>query len=128
MTNCESFVFAYDFEFLSWPSLHSDDDAKKFYELCQSLNAERAEVEGACIAASWSWETFGPQTRDVDEVRAKRFSRYFPTELTGLCAYLGGAVAQEVVKSFGKYKPITQWLHYDDQDLITDEAPTNHAF
>jgi len=109
----------------AWPSLHSDDDAKKFYELCQSLNTERAEVEGACIAASWSWETFGPQTRDVDEVRAKRFSRYFPTELTGLCAYLGGAVAQEVVKRFGKYKPITQWLHYDDQDLITDEAPTN---
>jgi len=109
----------------SWPRLHNDDDAKKFYELCQAVNEERAEEEGACIAASWSWEAFGADKRDVDEVRAKRFSRYFPTELTGLCAFLGGAVAQEVVKRFGKYKPISQWLHYDDQDLITDEAPTN---
>jgi len=108
-----------------WPALHSNDDAKKFYDVCQELNKARAEVEGACIATSWSWEKFGAENRDVDESRAKRFARYYPTELTGMCAFLGGVVAQEVVKRFGKYKPITQWLHYDDQDLITDEAPTN---
>jgi len=111
----------------SWPKLHNNDDAKKFYDICQSINKERSGIEGGCTATSLNWNAWPPaaEPRDVDEVRAKRFSRYFPTELTGLCAFLGGAVAQEVVKRFGKYKPIDQWLHYDDQDLITDEAPTN---
>lgn len=108
-----------------WPALHCNDDAKAFYEIANKINTDRAETENACVAATWSWETFGPEKRDVDETRARRFSRYFPTELTGVCAFLGGAVAQEVCKKFGKYKPISQWLHYDDQDLITDESPTN---
>ena len=30
-----------------------------------------------------------------------------------MSAFLGGIVAQEVVKFTGKYSPLKQWLHYD---------------
>ena len=63
--------------------------------------------------------------KDIDVVRIGRFARYFETELAPLCNFVGGAIAHEVIKQFGKFKPLTQWLHFDEQNLITDEAPTN---
>ena len=37
-----------------------------------------------------------------------------------ICAFLGGFVAQEVVKSLsGKYCPVTQWIYYDALEIPT---------
>eukprot|EP01084_Bolivina_argentea_P286794 492033_1 len=53
------------------------------------------------------------------------YSWYFQAELTGYCAFLGGVAAQEVVKKFGKYTPIFQWLHSDHSQFIGNEVPSD---
>ena len=63
--------------------------------------------------------------RALDAARIKRFSKYFGAELTGFCAYLGGAVAQEAIKKTGKFTPIEQWIHHEDAALVTDECSAN---
>eukprot|EP00434_Breviolum_minutum_P023656 symbB.v1.2.020866.t1/scaffold1726.1/size104583/9 len=53
-----------------------------------------------------------------------------------LCAFLGGVVAQEVIKKTGKYTPIEQWVHHDDESLVQpgtvpslgDYAGTRYAY
>jgi len=39
-----------------------------------------------------------------------------------MAAFLGGVVAQEVVKFTGKYTPLHQWLHFDMFELMPAEA------
>jgi len=44
-----------------------------------------------------------------------RFSR---AQISPICAFLGGVVAQEVIKFTGKYSPISQWLWFDFFETI----------
>jgi ubiquitin-activating enzyme E1 len=54
-----------------------------------------------------------------------RYARLFMTELTGLCAFLGGAAAQEVLKAAGKYTPVNHWVHHAEGALVADACPSN---
>jgi hypothetical protein len=36
---------------------------------------------------------------------------------------LGGVAAQEIVKKFGKYTPLNQWLYIDYFELLKDSVP-----
>lgn len=40
-----------------------------------------------------------------------------------MCAFLGGVIAQEVIKKFGKYTPIHQWVHIDYFELLSESVP-----
>lgn len=42
-----------------------------------------------------------------------------------MAAFLGGVVAQEVVKFTGKYTPLQQWLNIDMFELMLPETPTD---
>jgi len=42
-------------------------------------------------------------------------------------SFLGGIVAQEVVKFTGKYTALQQWLHYDMFELLPDDPPEDRA-
>jgi len=96
-----------------FPRLHNDDDARKLLELFKKLNDFNKTKDGYLTVDS------------IDEKRIKAYSWYFPTELTGYCAFLGGVAAQEVVKKFGKYLPINQWLHSDHVQLIGNQIPSD---
>ena len=72
-----------------------------------------------------SWGFPSGEARPVDSARIGRFAKLYGTELTGFCAYLGGAIAQEVIKKTGKYLPIDGWIHHEDHSLVTDESPSN---
>lgn len=63
--------------------------------------------------------------RKANKETVERFGSLYGTELTGFCAYLGGAAAQEVIKKTGKFTPINQWIHHEDHYLITDNAKSN---
>ena len=108
-----------------WPGIHSKDDALKVVEIAKRISEERKEKEGACWSQAVSFAFPSGEARDLDEKRIERFSRLFCTELTGLCAFLGGAAAQEVLKKSGKFTPIDQWVHHDEPILVADECPSN---
>ena len=116
-----------------WPRLHDGADADAVLELAAAVSERHRALGGDAIWAQTftppDWlETFDNTwgvPRELDGARVRRFSRLFGTELTGLCAYLGGAVAQEVIKKTGKFTPVEQWIHHEDAALVTDECASN---
>jgi ubiquitin-activating enzyme E1 len=108
-----------------WPGIHDKDDAAKVVDIAKQISDERKETEGTCWAQAVSFAFPSGEPRDLDEKRLERFARLFRTELTGLCAFLGGAAAQEVLKASGKFTPIDQWVHHDEPILVADECPSN---
>jgi ubiquitin-activating enzyme E1 len=108
-----------------WPAIHNKDDGLKVAEIAKRISEERKEKEGTCWSQKVSFAFPSGEARDLDEKRIERFSRLFCTELTGLCAFLGGAAAQEVLKKSGKYTPIDQWVHHDEPILVADECSSN---
>lgn len=52
-------------------------------------------------------------------------SLYARDELAGFAAFLGGIVAQEVLKAPGKFRPLSQWLHHDALELLADSPPSD---
>ena len=50
---------------------------------------------------------------DFDENIIKNISLYSSAEIPCMTSFLGGIVAQEIIKTTGKYVPINQWLIFD---------------
>eukprot|EP00573_Skeletonema_grethae_P012771 CAMPEP_0201693020 /NCGR_PEP_ID=MMETSP0578-20130828/5745_1 /ASSEMBLY_ACC=CAM_ASM_000663 /TAXON_ID=267565 /ORGANISM="Skeletonema grethea, Strain CCMP 1804" /LENGTH=1238 /DNA_ID=CAMNT_0048178481 /DNA_START=27 /DNA_END=3743 /DNA_ORIENTATION=+ len=122
-----SLAAAFDFHEKNnhWPRLHNADDASEMVDIAKSISESRNDTEGACWAQSIQYGFPMGEPRDVNEKRIARYSRLFAAELTGFCAFLGGAAAQEVIKASGKFTPIDQWVHHDEEVLAVDECPSN---
>ena len=119
-----------------WPRPRSQKDAAALLDCARDVSERNRAFDTVELPTIWAQtfedpdyvESFEPKwgvPRDLDAARASRFARLFGTELTGFCAYLGGAVAQEVIKKTGKFSPVEQWIHHEDHALITDDAPSN---
>jgi ubiquitin-activating enzyme E1 len=74
---------------------------------------------------------------ELNEALCKKYLAFLAVELQPMSAFLGGVLAQEVVKCTGKFTPIPGFLHFsafetlpgDEQTLYSaeDKAPRNHA-
>lgn len=105
-----------------WPRIRSQNDARDFVSIAKTISDQHRPFEGACWLqkVEWGFPCGDPvDNMDTIEHKLQRFSLLFGTELTGLCAFVGGAVAQEVIKKTGKFTPIDQWVHHDDACLAT---------
>jgi len=97
-----------------------------------SLEAERGaplavgDGEAAAVAAK-AKELMSSKVSalevDVDDEFVAKFVRHFGTPIQPLCAFLGGIVAQEVVKIAGKFTPIPGWLHFNAMEALPSEQP-----
>ena len=105
-----------------WPALHSEEDAAAVVEAAVAVSARNKEAEGGVWLQSINWGFPSGEERPIDTKRVGRFAKLYGTELTGFAAYLGGAVAQEVIKKTGKFTPIDGWMHHEDHALIPAEA------
>ena len=116
----------------AWPRTGSAADAAEVLSIAEGISESRKDTEGAIwaqalVEPNWT-DTFDNTwgvVRKLDGARIRRFSRFFGAELTGFCAYLGGAIAQEAIKKTGKFTPVDQWIHHEDQALVTDECASN---
>ena len=59
-----------------------------------------------------------------DESYIIKVARWSKSEINPICTFLGGIVAQEVIKITGKYIPIKQWLRFDFFEAI-ENLPYN---
>jgi len=63
--------------------------------------------------------------QEFDDEVVKNVARWSRAQVSPVCAFLGGVVAQEVVKFTGKYMPINQWLWFDFFETVDKlENPT----
>lgn len=60
---------------------------------------------------------------DLDESLLNRTSALCSVELQPLGAFIGGVLAQEVVKCTGKFTPIPGFMHFSCPDALPDELP-----
>merc|ERR1719313_2791433 len=94
----------------SWPKLLDSGDADALVAIALELSkARQAEdpppEDGACWLQKIEWGFPSGEPEELDKVveKLKRYSLLFQAELTGYCAFLGGAIAQEVIKKTGKF-------------------------
>eukprot|EP01055_Gregarina_sp_Pseudo9_P002956 Gregarina_sp_Pseudo_9__2955@NODE_316_length_3184_cov_7_324006_g297_i0_p1_GENE_NODE_316_length_3184_cov_7_324006_g297_i0NODE_316_length_3184_cov_7_324006_g297_i0_p1_ORF_typecomplete_len1045_score298_68ThiF/PF00899_21/1_6e38ThiF/PF00899_21/2_1e66UBA_e1_thiolCys/PF10585_9/1e56E1_FCCH/PF16190_5/5_5e03E1_FCCH/PF16190_5/1_5e18E1_FCCH/PF16190_5/7_8e02E1_FCCH/PF16190_5/1_3e04E1_4HB/PF16191_5/1_9e18E1_UFD/PF09358_10/2_4e13Shikimate_DH/PF01488_20/0_91Shikimate_DH/PF01488_20/9Pyr_redox_2/PF07992_14/2_8e03P len=86
----------------------------EIFKIAQDINArfkERSEVEGVV---------------SVDEVDRKvtdLITNYSLCHISPIAAFVGGIVAQEIIKLTGKYTPIHQWLYFDAFELVEGLDP-----
>eukprot|EP00928_Gymnodinium_smaydae_P022421 TRINITY_DN1883_c0_g3_i1.p1 TRINITY_DN1883_c0_g3~~TRINITY_DN1883_c0_g3_i1.p1 ORF type:complete len:1218 (-),score=364.25 TRINITY_DN1883_c0_g3_i1:368-3628(-) len=64
---------------------------------------------------------------DVDETMFGKFMQHYGIPLQPMCAFLGGVVAQEVVKCAGKYTPIPGFLHFNAVEALPENVPSDTA-
>lgn len=89
------------------PRLHNADDAKDFLAA--------AKAEGLV-----------DESEDAAALMTK-VALYARTETVGMCAYIGGVVAQEVMKKTGYHTPLEQWFHFDYLELCPLVPPARPA-
>jgi len=51
-------------------------------------------------------------------------AKWCKSEISPICSFLGGIVAQEIIKFTGKYTPINQWFWYEFSEIV-DNLPDN---
>ena len=58
--------------------------------------------------------------QDWDEKIPFNIASWARSEISPVCAFLGGVVSQEIVKYTGKYTPINQWLLFDFFEAVAN--------
>ncbi len=61
---------------------------------------------------------------DLEEAITKRAAMLSTVELQPMCAFLGGVVAQEVVKVTGKFTPMPGFMHFSCPDALPEKMLT----
>lgn len=61
---------------------------------------------------------------DLDEAFVTRYALHIGAELQPMAAFLGGVLAQEVVKSTGKFTPIPGFMHFTAAEALPNERPS----
>jgi len=107
-------LFAFQAKHGHLPRLHNADDAKETFELASQINEDNKKAGGSAVSVE-----------KVCEPVVHKYALYSTVEISGFTAFLGGVVAQEVVKAPGKYTPIYQWFHHDAFELLEDKVPAD---
>lgn len=92
----------------------NEQDVEAVLAIAREINAAHGKQEGAL------------SLEELDESVVKQMAQFAAVELQPLSAFLGGLIAQEVVKGTGKYSPLNQWLHLDFFEMLPDNRPPAH--
>ena len=98
------------------PRLHNKEDAEEVVALAEAIHKEHQEKEGAMSIED-----------GLDKPFITKAALYARAELLGLCTFLGGFAAQEVIKIWGKTTPVYQWQYVDFLALLSDEPSDNQS-
>ena len=93
------------------PQISNEEDSKKLFDIAEQINKKHSENKSFSV-------------EKLDQSLINYFSHYSRTEIVPLSCFLGGVVAQEVMKITGKFKPINQFFYFDSSELLKDWNPT----
>lgn len=90
-----------------FPTPWGSEDANAFLKLTESLNTKSVEL-------------------DVELI--KSFSKVCTGNINPMTSFIGGIVAQEIMKSCsGKFSPIFQWLYFDATETLPEQVTEEDA-
>ena len=90
------------------------------YPTTDDLSAVIAEAKRLIASKEVDIEDF-----EVNEDVVKKVTAYAGIELQPMAAFLGGVLAQEVVKVTGKFTPIPGWFHFSAFETLPSEPPAD---
>ena len=97
------------------PLLNDEDEAQEFLINCKNY-FESAK------AGDQSWAV---NANELDDKIVLNYARWASAEIVPITAFLGGIVAQEIVKFTGKFTPVNQFLHFDFNEAVTGLEDVN---
>ncbi len=101
--------------------------SQQMHALFQALDDARelpvSEHDGAALEAVAV--THLPAGEVVDHALAAKVAALCRGTLAPMCAFLGGVVAQEVLKFTGKFTPCQQWAYVDCLDVVPHPLPSD---
>ena len=85
------------------PELNNMEQAKLILENVRTMYNMAKEKKFPCYN----------DIQEFDEKVVLNVARWAAAHIAPVCAFFGGIIAQEIIKTTGKYFPIDQWLIYD---------------
>ncbi len=107
----------------SLPDLNNENQASEVVEKAR-------EIYNSFIQQNAKWMK---NASEFDEKVIRNIALYAKSQIVPITAFLGGVVAQEIVKFTGKYTPIDQWLWFDFFEILEnlgnpDRTPMNTRY
>lgn len=65
--------------------------------------------------------------KKIDEEIVFNVSNYARAQITTSASFIGGVVAQEIIKFTGKFTPIYQWLYFDTFESLPEFIVNKHS-
>ena len=93
------------------------ESAKLYYNISKEKKEKWIQIEDIYD------ETSDP--KEFDEEMAKNICLYLRAELPPIVSFLGGIVAQEVMKITGEFSPFNQWFEFEF-NYLSKEINNNH--
>ena len=90
------------------PELNNMEEAKKVLEKVKLIYDNAKKNNYICYK----------NIQEFDEKVVLNTIRWSAANISPVCAFFGGIVAQEIIKATGKYIPINQWLIYDFLETV----------
>eukprot|EP00708_Paratrimastix_pyriformis_P002008 GAFH01000746.1.p1 GENE.GAFH01000746.1~~GAFH01000746.1.p1 ORF type:complete len:1128 (-),score=556.06 GAFH01000746.1:67-3294(-) len=103
------------------PRPANPEDAEKLVECARTIN-EAAKRANAALPTTWEpvAREFCLESFDEAAPLLRRLAMHVQGNLCPMAAFLGGVVAQEVMKVTGKFTPLHQWLHFDIAEILPE--------
>eukprot|EP00922_Rhytidocystis_sp_ex-Travisia-forbesii_P048846 GHVS01072735.1.p1 GENE.GHVS01072735.1~~GHVS01072735.1.p1 ORF type:complete len:1106 (+),score=141.84 GHVS01072735.1:89-3406(+) len=92
------------------PETRNAEDAEKVLVLARELLDEAKKHEG---------EEGIVVVESIDEDLCRNVAQFSRCHISPMCSFIGGIVAQEVVKFTGKYSPLRQWFYFDSMECLS---------
>ena len=106
--NKRSFIL--DSELL--PEFNDNDKSKKLTELAKSFYNNSKNNKEKWIQIENLYDE-SSELKEFDEKMANNLCLYLKAELPPIVSFLGGVVAQEIIKITGKFTPFNQWFEFE---------------
>ena len=101
-------IMVYFNKYNSLPELNDEEKAKIIVEISKDYFASQKKRN----------EWFQESNEIFDEKIALNLAKWSRAEISPICNFIGGIMAQEIVKYTGKYTPISQWVWFDFYNSI----------
>ena len=91
------------------PELNNLEQTKEILDICKNNYSNSLKNN----------EKWIKKIKNFDEKFLENMIRWSKSEINPICAFLGGVLAQEILKSTGLYEPIHQWLRFDFFEAVS---------
>ena len=96
-------IMKYYNKYNSLPELNDEEKSKIIIEISKEYFENQKKTS----------EWFQESNENFDTEMAINLAKWSKAEISPICNFIGGIMAQEIVKYTGKYTPINQWVWFD---------------